>query len=133
MIGPRCPTELKIPIPLGPNGIVPKVGLIPNAPLSDAGRRIDPAPSEAVAMGANPAATAEAGRARQKAAGKREDRLESSGKGFLEAVARGYRELARTDESVRLVDARGTPLEVHTRVREVLRRELPETFAGCED
>ena len=75
----------------------------------------------------------EEGRARQKAAGKREDRLESSGEGFLEAVGRGYRELARTDESIRLVDARGTPLEVHTRVREVLRRELPETFVICKD
>ena len=73
------------------------------------------------------------GRARQKAAGKREDRLESSGEGFLEAVGRGYRELARTDGNIRLVDARGTPLEVHTRVREVLRRELPETFVICKD
>ena len=72
----------------------------------------------------------EEGKARQKAAGKREDRLESSGEGFLEAVGRGYRELARTDESVRLVDARGTPLEVHARVCEVLREELPETFVN---
>ena len=75
----------------------------------------------------------EEGRARQKAAGKREDRLESSGEAFLEAVGRGYRELADADESVRLVDALGTPLEVHTRVREILGRELPETFAMCED
>ena len=75
----------------------------------------------------------EEGRARQKAAGKQEDRLESSGEEFLEAVGGGYRELARTDESVRLVDARGTPPEVHMRVREVLRRELPETFAICKD
>jgi dTMP kinase len=75
----------------------------------------------------------EEGRARQKAAGKREDRLESSGEGFLEAVGKGYRELARTEENIRLVDARGTPLEVHTRVREVLRRELPETFVICKD
>ena len=73
------------------------------------------------------------GRARQKAAGKSEDRLEASGEAFLEAVGRGYRELAATDDSIRLVDATGTPLEVHTRVREVLRRELPETFANLED
>ncbi len=73
------------------------------------------------------------GRARQKAAGKKEDRLESAGEAFLEAVGRGYRELAGTDPSVRLVDARGTPLEVHARVRQVLRQELPETFAICED
>lgn len=75
----------------------------------------------------------EQGRARQKAAGKKEDRLEASGKAFLEAVGRGYRELAGTDASVRLVDAVGTPDEVHARVREILRRELPETFAICED
>ena len=75
----------------------------------------------------------EEGRARQKAAGKREDRLESSGEGFLEAVGRGYRELADADETVRLVDALGTPLEVHARVREVLRRDLPETFVICRD
>ena len=74
-----------------------------------------------------------AGRARQKAAGKREDRLEGAGEDFLDAGGRGYRELASTDESIRLVDALGTPLEVHMRVREILRRELPETFAICED
>ena len=75
----------------------------------------------------------EEGRARQKAAGKREDRLEGSGAAFLEAVGRGYRELAGTGGSIRLVDALGTPLEVHERVREVLVRELPETFAIGED
>ena len=75
----------------------------------------------------------EQGRGRQKAAGKKEDRLESSGEAFLKEVGRGYRELARADPSVRLVDAVGTPLEVHGRVREILCRELPETFAECED
>ena len=73
------------------------------------------------------------GRARQKAAGKPEDRLEGSGEAFLEAVGKGYCELAGADGSVRLVDALGTPLDVHTRVREILRRDLPETFAICED
>ncbi len=75
----------------------------------------------------------EEGRARQKAAGKRDDRLEGSGEGFLDAVGRGYRELAATDGSIRLIDALGTPLDVHTRVREVLRLELPETFAKLGD
>ena len=70
----------------------------------------------------------EEGRARQKAAKKREDRLEGSGDAFLEAVGTGYRKLAGTDESIRLVDALGTPLEVHTRVCQVLHREFPETF-----
>ncbi len=76
---------------------------------------------------------AEEGRARQKAAGQREDRLESASEAFFDAVGRGYRELAGTDGSIRLVDALGTPLKVHTRVREILRRELPETFAISED
>ncbi len=75
----------------------------------------------------------EKGRARQKAAGQREDRLEGSGEAFLDAVATGYRELAATDDSVWLVDALGTPLEVHARVRDILRRELPETFVICPD
>ena len=73
------------------------------------------------------------GRGRQKAAGKKEDRLEGSGEAFLKEVGRGYRELAAMDPTVRLVDAVGTPLEVHARLREILRRELPETFARCED
>jgi dTMP kinase len=75
----------------------------------------------------------EQGRARQKAAGKKEDRLEGSGTTFLNEVGRGYRELAAADPSVRLVDAIGTPDEVQARVRAVLRRELPETFAICGD
>ncbi len=75
----------------------------------------------------------EEGRARQRAAGKRADRLEGSGEAFLEAVGRGYRELAGRDGRIRIVDALGTPLEVHNRVREILRRELPETFAILED
>ena len=75
----------------------------------------------------------EEGRARQKAAGKREDRLEGSGEAFLDAVRRGYRELAGTDGSIRLVEALGTPLEVHMRVREILLQEMPETFAICDD
>ena len=75
----------------------------------------------------------EEGRARQRAAGKRADRLEGSGEAFLEAVGRGYRDLAGRDGRIRIVDALGTPLEVHNRVRDILRRELPETFALLED
>jgi len=75
----------------------------------------------------------EEGRARQKAAGKREDRLEGSGEAFLDAVGRGYRELADTDGSIRRVEALGTPLEVHMRVREILLQEMPETFAIRDD
>ncbi len=75
----------------------------------------------------------EQGRARQRAEGKEEDRLESSGEDFLRAVRRGYHELVETDARAHLVDALGTPREVHDRVRRILRREMPEAFAACED
>lgn len=75
----------------------------------------------------------EQGRARQRAEGKEEDRLEGSGEDFLRAVRRGYHELVETDARAHLVDALGTPSEVHDRVRRILRREMPEAFAACED
>ena len=75
----------------------------------------------------------EQGRARQRAEGKEEDRLEGSGEDFLRAVRRGYHELVETDARAHLVDALGTPSEVHDRIRRTLRREMPEAFAACED
>jgi len=75
----------------------------------------------------------EQGRARQRAEGKEEDRLEGSGEDFLRAVRRGYHELVETDARAHSVDALGTPSEVHDRVRRILRREMPEAFAACED
>ncbi len=75
----------------------------------------------------------ETGRARQEAVGKKPDRLELSGSDFLERVRRGYRELAERDERARLVDAKGTVEEVHARVRDTLRREMPATFARLTD
>jgi dTMP kinase len=75
----------------------------------------------------------EQGRARQRAEGKEEDRLEGAGEDFLRAVRRGYHELVETDARAHLVDALGTPSEVHDRIRRTLRREMPEAFAACED
>ena len=75
----------------------------------------------------------EEGRARQRAEGKPEDRLESSGETFLRSVRRGYHELVDGDVRARLVDALGSPREVNDRVRQILRRELREAFAVCED
>ena len=75
----------------------------------------------------------EAGRARQKAGGKEDDRLELAGNDFLEAVRAGYHELLESDERVHLIDASGTADEVHAQVRAVLRREMPATFALLEE
>lgn len=75
----------------------------------------------------------DAGRARQKAGGKEEDRLELAGDAFLETVRRGYHDLVREDERAHVVDASGPAEEVHQRVRALLRRELPETFVRCGD
>ena len=75
----------------------------------------------------------EAGRARQKAEGKEDDRLELAGNAFLERVRRGYHELAEGDERAHLIDASGDAEEVHARVRAALRREMPATFADLAE
>ena len=75
----------------------------------------------------------EAGRARQKAGGNEDDRLELAGNDFLEAVRAGYHELVEGDGRAHLIDARGTADEVHTRVRAALRGEMPATFALLEE
>lgn len=75
----------------------------------------------------------EQGRARQRAEGKEEDRLEGAGEDFLRAVRGGYHELVETDARAHLVDALGTPSEVHDRIRRILHSEMPEAFAACED
>ena len=75
----------------------------------------------------------EEGRARQRAEGKKEDRLEGSGDTFLRAVRRGYQELVESDMRAQLVDALGTQYEVHERVRRILQCEFPEAFAVRKD
>jgi dTMP kinase len=68
------------------------------------------------------------GARRHQAAGKTFDRLELAGDDFHARVAAGYRELASRIEGVVRVSARGTPEEVHSRVREALESRFPETF-----
>jgi len=70
----------------------------------------------------------EAGADRQRDEGKAPDRIEREGADFLGRVRGGYRELAASDPSVRIIDGTGTPEEVHARIRAVLERDLPETF-----
>ncbi len=74
---------------------------------------------------------AEEGRARQERDGRAADRIEEAGLDFLRRVREGYLELARTEPRVRVVDARGTPEEVHERILRVLAAEFPETFDGA--
>lgn len=75
----------------------------------------------------------ETGRNRQKASDKNNDRLELSGDEFLEAVRSGYHELVNSDDRAHLIDANGTIDEVHDRVKNLLRREMPATFALLGD
>ena len=75
----------------------------------------------------------EVGRARQRAAGKQDDRLEAAGSEFLEAVRQGYRELSERDERACLIDACGTADQVHALVRATLRAKMPATFALLEE
>ncbi|MDT8340824.1 MAG: dTMP kinase [Longimicrobiales bacterium] len=70
------------------------------------------------------------GARRQAREGKTLDRIERAGEGFLERVREGYRELATREGRVRVVNARGTPEEVHARIRDLLASSFPETFAA---
>lgn len=71
---------------------------------------------------------AEEGAVRQAREGKTLDRIEKAGAGFLERVREGYRELAEREGRAQLVNARGTPEEVHARIRGLLQATFPETF-----
>lgn len=71
---------------------------------------------------------ARAGEERQARQGKAPDRIEQEGPEFMERVSRGYRTLAETEGRARMLDARGTPDEVHARLRRLLEGAFPETF-----
>jgi dTMP kinase len=60
------------------------------------------------------------------------DRIEQEGGEFMEEVRRGYLELAAEMPEATVVDASGTPEEVHRRVREALAEAFPETFPSEE-
>lgn len=68
----------------------------------------------------------EDGMARQAKAGKRPDRFESGGAAFLQRVARGYLELARTTAEAVLVPARGGVEDVARRIRREVESRFPE-------
>jgi len=70
------------------------------------------------------------GISRQKKAGKERDRIEASGRAFLEAVREGYLTLARGDDRIVVLDASIPPEELHAQVRKVVQSRFPETFGG---
>ncbi len=71
---------------------------------------------------------ASVGRARQADMGKRPDRIEREGAAFLESVGQAYRTLAGEDDSIEVVDASVSAMEVHGTVRTILRSRLPGPF-----
>ncbi|MEE8385557.1 MAG: dTMP kinase [Dehalococcoidia bacterium] len=60
------------------------------------------------------------------------DRIEQEGGKFMEEVRRGYLELAAEMPEATVVDASGTPEEVHQGVRGALAEAFPETFPSEE-
>jgi len=70
----------------------------------------------------------EVGRERQAREGKTLDRIERAGPGFMDRVRSGYRNLAASEGNARMIDGRGTPEEVHARLRALLESSFPETF-----
>jgi len=70
----------------------------------------------------------EEGTERQRRDGAEEDRIEAAGAAFREAVRNGYLALAESEARVEVVSARGTPEEVHARLRDRLMARFPETF-----
>jgi len=71
-------------------------------------------------------------RAAARRVGRREDRIEGEGQAFLARIHEGYRTVAARDDHAVLVDADGTPEEVQTRIRQVLKDRLPEPFGSTE-
>lgn len=69
-------------------------------------------------------------RERQRRHGDEPDRIEREGGGFRAAVRDGYLALAESEPNVELVDARGTPEEVHGRIRERLVARFPTIFTA---
>jgi dTMP kinase len=72
------------------------------------------------------------GQARKRGDDAGADRIEQEGRDFMEEVRKGYLELAAEMPEATVVDAAGTPDEVHRRVRRALVQAFPETFSSEE-
>jgi len=70
----------------------------------------------------------ELSRERLASASREKDRLELTGRDFMERVRSGYLEVARNTDNAVLIDGTETPEMIHHRIREILVREMPTTF-----
>ena len=78
----------------------------------------------------------EEGAERQRRDGGEPDRIEREGEHFRRAVRDGYLALAGSEPGVEVVNARGTPEQVHERVHDRIVARFPTTFqasAGLEN
>lgn len=70
------------------------------------------------------------GQDRQRLDGAEVDRIEKEGRGFREVVRDGYLALAESEPGVELLSARGSPEDVHARIRDRLMATFPTTFGS---
>jgi dTMP kinase len=66
---------------------------------------------------------------RRRGHGGRPDRMEREGEAFRHKVREAYLALSETEPGVELLDARGTPEEVHARIRGLIAARLPTLVA----
>lgn len=71
---------------------------------------------------------ADEGERRQERDGAAPDRIEAAGRSFRDSVREAYLALAVSEPDVEVVSARGTPEEVHSRIRARLSARFPATF-----
>lgn len=70
---------------------------------------------------------------RRRRGAERPDRIEREGEGFRRKVRNAYLALAEAERGVEVLDARGTPDEVHARVRGVLVARVPALARSAGD
>jgi len=90
-------------IALATGGLIPDLTLVLDVPFADAMARID------------------GGRDRP-------DRIEREGEGFRHTVREAYLALAGSEPGVELLNARGTPEEVHDRIRDRILARFSQSF-----
>jgi len=71
---------------------------------------------------------ADEGEERQKHDGATPDRIEAAGRSFRDAVREAYLDLAASEPGVEVISARGTPEEVHRKIRARLTARFPAIF-----
>lgn len=74
----------------------------------------------------------ELGEERRRAVGKGSDRIEGAGRDFHARVAKGYRELARNEQGLVVVDGQGDAATVQARIRAQVWARFPETIGPAQ-